>query len=185
MSETTAPAGRTRAIAVCGPGLIDDPTLARAAAQVGMDVVRCGCALICGGLGGVMDHAARGARQARGDREWPPVVGILPGESFEEANHYCDLVIPSGMGIARNVLVVRAADAVIAMGGKAGTLSELALAWQLQKPIVALRMGAGWAERLAGQCIDDRRSDGIVGVERAEDAVAAALRAVDRRADRW
>lgn len=184
MSEAKAPAGRTRAIAVCGPGQVDDPTLGEAAVRVGMDIVRGGCALICGGLGGVMDHAARGARQARADREWPPVVGIVPGDSFEEANRYCDLVIPSGMGIARNVLLMRAADAVIAMGGGAGTLSELALAWQLHKPIIALRMGAGWAEQLAGQRIDDRCRDAIVGVDRAEDAVTAALTAIETRADR-
>jgi hypothetical protein len=102
-----------------------------------------------------MAAASRGAHRARGYREGD-VIGVLPGGDRAAANRWVDVAIPTGLGVARNVLVVQAADAVIAIGGRAGTLSELALAWQLGRPVVALDV-PGWSARVAGRAIDDRR----------------------------
>jgi uncharacterized protein (TIGR00725 family) len=89
--------------------------------------------VVCGGLGGVMEAVCRGAREAGGT-----TIGILPGADRAAANPFVGVAIPSGLGEARNALVVRAADAVIAVGGGYGTLSEIALALKAGKPVVGI-----------------------------------------------
>jgi len=103
------------------------------AEEVGREIARRGATLVCGGLGGVMEAAARGAKEAGG-----LTVGILPGSHAGEANPYIDVVVVTGMSYARNIIVVRSSDALIAIEGKYGTLSEIAFALQLHKPIVGL-----------------------------------------------
>ncbi len=119
-------------IGVIGAGECDQATydLAR---QVGSEIAAHHLGLVCGGLGGVMEAAAKGCRQNGG-----LTVGLLPQETAELANPYLDIVIPTGMGIMRNALVVRAAVGLIAVGGRFGTLSELAFALQMNKPVTGL-----------------------------------------------
>ncbi len=130
MSLASGP-GRIQ-IAVIG-GREADPRLLRFAEEVGQLLARRGAVLICGGMSGIMEAACRGAGEAGGT-----TVGILPGERADEGNPYLDIVLPTGLGLARNVLVVRAADGVIAVGGRYGTLSEIACAAQLGIPLVLL-----------------------------------------------
>jgi uncharacterized protein (TIGR00725 family) len=125
-------AERPLRIAVCGPGHADGD-LIRLAEQVGEAIARAGATLICGGLGGVMEAAARGAHTQGGT-----TIGVLPGEEDGEANPWISLPLPTGMGEARNTLVVRFADAAIAVGGEWGTLSEIALAMKIGVPVVLL-----------------------------------------------
>lgn len=120
-------------IGVCGGG-VAGPEDSALAEEVGRRIGDAGAVLVCGGRTGVMEAAARGAVQAGG-----LTVGILPGEHAEEANPCIRLPLPTGMGEARNVLVVRASDAVIAIGGEWGTLSEIALAGKIGVPVVLLR----------------------------------------------
>ncbi len=166
---------RRRVVAVIGQS--DAPSAALAVAEeLGRRIVEAGYRLVTGGLGGVMEAASQGAHSASGYREGD-VIGILPDPHASSANEHVDIAIPTGMGIARNVLVVATADAVVAVGGGSGTLSEIALAWQLGKPVVALEM-EGWSGRLAGEAIDSRRSDRILRARSAEEAtglVAGAL----------
>ena len=103
------------------------------AAAVGRLVAERGAVLVCGGLGGVMEAAARGAKQAGG-----LTIGILPGSDPGAANPHIDVAIATGMGEMRNALIVRAAGAVIAIGGGWGTLSEIALARRIETPVVGL-----------------------------------------------
>jgi uncharacterized protein (TIGR00725 family) len=120
-------------IAVCGP----DPAtvdVARDAEEVGRLIARAGAVLVCGGLGGAMEAAARGAASDGG-----VVLGILPGADRSRANDYVTVSVPTGMGEMRNTLVVRAADAVIAIEGEFGTLSEIAFALKTGVPVVGLR----------------------------------------------
>ncbi|MGD8276581.1 MAG: TIGR00725 family protein [Gemmatimonadota bacterium] len=119
-------------IAVCGGG-VADAALARNAEVVGERIARAGAVLICGGLGGVMEAAARGAAEVGGLS-----VGVLPGTDAAAANPWIGLALPTGLGEARNALVVRFADAVIALGGEWGTLSEIALAMRTGVPVVLL-----------------------------------------------
>ena len=120
-------------IAVCGAGACDPETAARAEA-VGKAIAEAGAVLICGGLGGVMEAAAKGAHQAGGT-----TVGILPGPDIDDANPWIQVAVATDMAHARNAIIVRTAHAVIAVGGAYGTLSEIALALKMGKPVVSLQ----------------------------------------------
>jgi uncharacterized protein (TIGR00725 family) len=104
------------------------------AREVGGAIARNGFALVCGGLGGVMEAACRGAKEAGGI-----TIGILPTSDKGDTNPFCDLVIPTGLGHARNILVVYASDALVAVDGEAGTLSEIAIALKIGKPLIGVR----------------------------------------------
>lgn len=121
------------AVAVVGPGRAD-PDAEAVAEEVGACVARAGALLVTGGLGGVMAAASRGAHAAGGT-----VLGLLPGDRRSDANPWVTVAVPTGLGELRNWLVVRAADAVVAVGGEHGTLSEIALALKLGRPVVGLR----------------------------------------------
>jgi uncharacterized protein (TIGR00725 family) len=104
------------------------------AREVGCEIAKNSFSLVCGGLTGVMEAACRGAKEAGGI-----TIGILPTSDKRDANPYVDVIIPTGLGHARNVLVVLAVDAVVAVDGETGTLSELAIALKVGKPIVGIR----------------------------------------------
>lgn len=125
-------AARQVRIAIAGAGICG-PELMEAAETVGRLVAEAGAVLICGGLGGVMEGAARGAVSAGG-----LTVGILPGRDARNANPYIQVPLPTGMGEGRNVLVARTADVMIAIGGEWGTLSEVAMARKCGVPVVLL-----------------------------------------------
>jgi uncharacterized protein (TIGR00725 family) len=124
---------RRRLVAVCGES---DPqtSLADLAFEVGRGIAERGAVLLCGGMTGVMEHAARGARAAGG-----LTIGLLPTEDPEDANAFIDVAIATGIGQARNAILARTADGVIAIGGGLGTLSEIALALRNHRPIIGLR----------------------------------------------
>ncbi len=105
----------------------------RAAEDVGRELARHGAIVVSGGLGGVMAAACRGAKAGGG-----LTLGLLPGDDRQERNAWVDVAVPTGMGEARNALVVRTADALVAVGGEFGTLSEIALALRAGKPVVGL-----------------------------------------------
>jgi uncharacterized protein (TIGR00725 family) len=119
-------------VAVIGAGICDEP-LAKQAEAVGRALAAAGATVVCGGLGGVMEAACRGARSVGGT-----TVGLLPGGDRSTGNRYLSISLPTGMGEGRNLLVVRAADALVAVGGELGTLSEIAFALKLGKPVVGL-----------------------------------------------
>ncbi|GAG43986.1 unnamed protein product, partial [marine sediment metagenome] len=120
-------------IGVIGSSRADGEAIALAK-EVGKGIARGGGILLCGGLGGVMEAAAQGAKEEGGI-----TVGVLPGTCRDEANDYIDIPIVTGMGFARNIIIVRSSHAVIAVKGESGTLSEIAYALQLSVPIVGLK----------------------------------------------
>jgi uncharacterized protein (TIGR00725 family) len=148
-------------VAVIGPG---DATAAQAEAAeaVGRGLAERGAIVVCGGRGGVMAAACRGASAARG-----LTVGLLPGTDRSEGNEWLSIAIPTGLGELRNGLVVRAADVVVAVGGAYGTLSEIALALKTGVPVVGL---SSWP------------IDGIETADSPQAAVARAIELVQRRA---
>lgn len=109
---------------------------AQIAYEIGKAVAEAGAILVCGGLGGVMEAACRGAKAEDG-----LTIGIITSYDKSDANEYCDVVIPSGLGFARNVLVAQAADVIVALPGEYGTLSEIAYGLQFKKPVISL---GGW-----------------------------------------
>ena len=155
-------------ISVIGAGQASEDEAA-AAEEIGRLLAEAGALLICGGLGGVMDAAARGCRAAGGTS-----VGILPGDDRTDGSPHLTVRIATGLGEARNAIVARAADAVIAVGGEFGTLSEIALALKMGKPVVGL---GTWTLDLEGLPGDP--------LQRAADppeAVTKALEAAERSA---
>lgn len=120
-------------IAVCGPG--DDPGagVLAAAEEVGALLAEAGAVVVTGGLGGVMEAACRGARSRNG-----VTVGLLPGADRDQANGWVKIALPTGLGELRNGLIVHCADALVAVGGGYGTLSEVALALRTGTPVVGL-----------------------------------------------
>lgn len=164
---------RRAVVAVVG-GTRGSEALMQAAEALGRLLVDQGVRVASGGLGGVMTAVSRGARSSDSWVEGM-VVGMLPGLSSGDANPYVDIAIPTGMNYARNTLLVAMADVVVAVGGGSGTLSEIALAWQHGKPIVALDLGEGWSARLAGEALDARREDVIQRASSAEQAAALSV----------
>mgnify|MGYP001132420903 CR=1 FL=1 len=143
-------------VAVIGPGDAADQEL-WLAEEVGAGLADAGAVVVTGGLGGVMEAACRGAKSRRGR-----TLGILPGTARAEANGWVDFAVPTGLGELRNGLVVRAADAVVAVGGGLGTLSEISLALKAGIPVIGL---GSWD---------------VPGVETVADPAEAVERAVER-----
>jgi uncharacterized protein (TIGR00725 family) len=148
-------------VAVVGPGEPSSEQAARAE-EVGRLLAEAGAVVVCGGLGGAMEAVCRGASSAGG-----LTLGILPGHDRRDANEYVEVAVPTGMGEMRNALVVRAADAVIAVGGAYGTLSEIALALRTGTPVV----GLGTWELVR----DGQHDEGIIRAADAREAVQTAL----------
>lgn len=142
-------------MSVIGSGAEHEPR----AERVGRLLAEAGCVVVCGGLGEVMAAAARGAKAGGGT-----TVGILPGESRADANEWIDHVVVTGIGHARNLAVVASGDAVIAIGGRWGTLAEIGFARVLGRPVVILE--PGW----------EVEGDGVERAASPEEAVELALR---------
>jgi uncharacterized protein (TIGR00725 family) len=149
-------------LAVIGSATCSQEVAALAEA-VGREIARAGAILVCGGRGGVMEAACRGAKAQGGT-----TVGILPGLDRREANPYVDISIATGLGEARNAVVARTADAVVAVSGGFGTLSEIGLALKMGRPVVGL--GTWDLYR------DGRRTDAMLLAETPAQAVQQALR---------
>ena len=145
-------------------GSVPDQKASALAREVGRRLAEAGATVVCGGLGGVMEAVARGAAEAGGT-----VIGIVPGADAGDANPHCTHVVAAATGIARNLAVVASADAVIAIGGGWGTLSEIAHARQLGRPVIAV---ASWRVSAATPLED---GDGIAVAEDPAEAVELAL----------
>lgn len=148
-------------ISVIGAGTCDEKTYALAE-EVGRELARRGITIVCGGLGGVMEAACKGAQSAGGR-----TIGILPGKNYRDANPYVDIPIVTGIGEARNGIVVRSGRAIIAVGGEFGTLSEIAYALKFKIPVIGL---GTWELAKGGKF-----RNAIVAVKTPQAAVARAV----------
>lgn len=140
-------------VAVSGGGTCS-PAVAMEAASLGEQLALLGVVIVCGGLGGVMEAVARGARKRGG-----VVIGVLPGYDRRSGNRFLSVAVPTGLGHARNVLIAAAGDVLVAFPGGAGTLSEIALALRLERPIVGV---GAWGH--------------VAGVDEVHDVTAAVER---------
>ena len=165
-------ATRRPTVAVFGSSdLAEHPEIERLCEELGRTIVDLGCRVACGGLGGVMTAVCRGARTSPKYTEGD-TIGILPQAEFDAANEYVDVVIPTALGLFRNMLVARSGDACIAVRGGAGTLSEIAFAWQIQKPVAVMSTTGGWSEELAGTPLDHRYPTEVADLPDVETAAS-------------
>ncbi len=139
--------------------------------EVGKEVARREAILITGGLGGVMEAACKGAYDLGGI-----AVGIIPFDESSKANRYCNVVVCSGMGYARNFITAYSADGTIIVGGGVGTLIEAGVAYMKKKPVVAIAGSGGIADRYAGKYLDDRKLIKISSARNASEAVDYIMR---------
>ncbi len=142
-------------VAVIGDGsVLDNSTKYKTAFELGKKLAELGYNIQTGGLGGVMEAVFKGARSSPKYRKGS-TIAIIPSTNTEEANNFADVVVPTGLDLLRNGLVVDA-NAVVVIGGGAGTLSEMAMAWQKYKLIIAFNNVDGYGKKLAGRKLDDR-----------------------------
>ncbi len=146
------------------------PKHEKIAFEVGAEIAKSDSVLITGGLGGVMAAASHGAHDANG-----LTVGIIPQDDATMANEFCDIVIPTGMGLTRDFLNALTADGVIIVGGGSGTLSEVCAAYMYKKPMVAIRNIGGSVEPYIDGFIDHRENIKIIGVDTPQEAVKKIL----------
>jgi len=122
--------------------------------------------LVCGGLGGVMESACKGAKENNG-----LTIGIIPQEEFSFANGFCDVVICTGIGFARDFIIASSADGIIGIGGGVGTLIEMAAGYMIKKSIVVIAGSGGVADTYAGKYLDERNRVPILVAKDARSAV--------------
>ena len=146
------------------------PKHEKLAYEIGVEIAKSNSVLITGGLGGVMAAASHGAHDTNG-----LTVGIIPQDDAIMANEFCDIVIPTGMGLARDFLNALTADGVIIVGGGSGTLSEVCAAYMYKKPMVAIRNIKSSIEPYIDGFIDHRENIKIVGADTPQDAVKKIL----------
>ena len=137
--------------------------------ELGKKILDNGWLLCTGGRSGVMESASKGARTSK---KWTgtQIIGILPDGEKNAGNEYLDIIIPSGIGLTRNSLVVQTGDVCIAISGGAGTLSEIALAWQFKRPVAVMNETGGWAEKMSGVKID-HRGENIEGFDSVDNVI--------------
>ena len=126
------------------------------AEKLGASIANLGFAVVTGGRGGIMEAANKGAYHSGGIS-----IGILPSDALNDANPYCNIVIPTGLGHARNVVTALSCDAIVSLGGGAGTLSEICFGWISKKPIFVFEQFDGWSEKVAGKHLDNKYSSDI------------------------
>lgn len=153
------------------------------ALEIGKLVVDNNFILATGGLGGVMEAASRGARNSKNYTEGS-IIGVIPDYDKSIANQFIDILIPTGMGLARNIILTSMCDAIIAIGGGAGTLGEITHAWQMGKLIVAVDI-EGWSSKVLDESLDSRRKDRIFAVKSPQETIDIILENIDSYQDSY
>ena len=143
--------------------------------EVGKEIALAGAVLICGGLGGVMEAACKGAKENGGI-----TVGLIPQEDFSYANEFCDIVVCTGLGYARDFIVASSADGIIAVGGGVGTLIELGVGYMTMKTLVSITGSGGIADMYGGKYLDERNRVPIIVAKDPKSAVDLILLAASR-----
>lgn len=151
------------------------PKHEKIAYDVGFYIAKKNAVLLTGGMGGVMRVASKGAQDAGGT-----AVGIIPKLDAGTANEFCDIVIPTGLGLMRDFVNAYAADGIIVVGGGVGTLSEMCAAYMHNKPMVAIRNSGGTAEKYADKYLDHRKNILIVGADSPSEAVDTLLNIISK-----
>jgi uncharacterized protein (TIGR00725 family) len=149
----------------------------KAAYEVGKEIALASAVLVCGGLGGVMEYACMGAKESGGT-----TIGIIPQDEFSYANEFCDIVLCTGIGYARDFIVASSADGIIAVGGGVGTLIEMGVGYMTKKTIVTISGSGGVADMFGGKFLDERNRVPIIIAKDAKEAVQVIINMSKSRA---
>lgn len=134
--------------------------------------------IVCGGREGIMEAVCRGTKLS-GKYKYHNTIGIIPSEDKNDANQFCDIVIVTGIGLARNSIIVNTADILVAVAGGSGTLSEIAFAWQMNKKVICYTGFEGWSEKLAGKDLDQRNSGLLIEANSLEEVISLVKKHLD------
>ncbi len=140
------------------------------AKELGDALMSAGYRIVTGGRGGVMEAVCMGAMNSPSYFEGSTIC-ILKEKSKKSANSFCDIIIPTGLGIARNSVIINTADVLVAIGGGAGTLSEIAFAWQANKKVLCVSRFQGWAKKMAGVNLDTRNKNMNIDVDSIDEII--------------
>ena len=151
------------------------PEHEKIAYEIGSEIAKSGSVLITGGLGGIMTAASHGSHDSNGLS-----IGIIPQDDASLANEYCDIVMPTGMGLTRDFLNALSADGIIIVGGGSGTLSETCAAYMHKKPMVAMRNLGGSVEQYIDGYLDHRENVKILGADTPKEAVEKILELISK-----
>ncbi|MBU1120511.1 MAG: TIGR00725 family protein [archaeon] len=162
---------RKKVIFVAGSAKNISKKVYEMAEEVGREIARNNCILICGGLSGVMEAVSKGCREEGGLS-----IGVIPSAEKSDANHFVDVVIATGIGFGRNFILAQSADAMIVVAGQIGTLIESSAGYYWKKPIIALKGSGGTAERIAGTYLDENKRIKILSAKTPKEAVKLALK---------
>jgi uncharacterized protein (TIGR00725 family) len=146
------------------------------AEQIGEEIAKIGAVCLTGGGHGVMEAAHKGAKKHKG-----LTVGIMPWGKMEKYNRYCDIVVATGIGFSRDSINLNSADGAVIVGGGAGTLNEATYAYIENVPIVTMVKSGGMAEQLGDIYFDKRRTEKVIGVDTAKEAIEVLLKEIDKR----
>lgn len=139
------------------------------ALTIGKLLIDNGYRILCGGYGGVMEAVCKGARSSDKYSDGD-TIGVIASLESNDANEFCDIVIATGIHYARNQIITASGDAIVAIGGGSGTLSEIAFSWQMGKPIFSYTK-TGWSGKLSEKQLDNKRSDTIIGYDTAQQLI--------------
>lgn len=171
-------ASRRPTLAVIGNDSVLPEAQRAAAFEIGARAVDRGFRVVCGGYSGVMEAVAQGAHSSERYQEGD-TIGVAMSYRAADLNPWIDIAIPTGMGFSRNTIVVAAGDVVVAIGGGSGTLSEIALAWQIRRPVLVHGPTDGWAKRLGGLHLDGRNDRPIEAFDSIPELIERAWSLVE------
>jgi len=146
------------------------------AEEVGKEIAKKDCVLICGGLTGVMKASCKGNSEEKGTS-----VCVIPSNQKQDANEFCSIVIPSGIGFGRNFILVNSADAVILVEGQAGTYIEALASYIQEKPIISLEGSGGTADKIKNTFLDDTKAVKILSASTPKEAVELAIKKIEEK----
>lgn len=138
--------------------------------ELGQQLAELDIMIVCGGREGIMEAVCRGTKLSV-KYDYPNTIGIIPSEDKNDANRFCDIVIPTGIGLARNSIIVNTSDILIAVAGGSGTLSEISFAWQMNKKVICCTEFEGWSKKLAGTDLDKRNSGLLLEADSIENVI--------------
>ncbi len=162
---------KKKIVSIIGPSKSNcTPEIYEFGLKLGKAIIDLDFILVCGGMHGIMEAVCKGAKQSS-NYKYGCTIGIIPTYNKNDANIFCDIVIPTGIGLSRNQIIANTGDILIAVSGGAGTLSEIAFGWQMNKKVICYTEFDGWAKNLAGKNLDAKHKGLLLSAKNLKQVV--------------